>query len=331
MRFFSGELDGKKARDLANIMDNSVDKYEDRLKIINDALEGTTFFEEYFDEMFPKELNQDDFLSQDDNICMMLENYGSYLINSRDIKEDETTPYKIYYDEYSFQRALRKSVSVDTLDSIPFFVNKDSNYKVAKDQKITKEDLKRDDILGGVLRDYQNYLDLIEMQSNKLKGKNRIKGEIQRDMIICKDQLLGVFGYQLDNMSESSDPDYSKIDFSNFTHLKGRSVSFNDKEPIWVDGLLRISYNGDLQNDFQCILYDLEKLIEKTPLTKREKQALKLYRKGYEGVEIAKRLKISDSRVYQLIDNAIHRIANKAKDLKFSCWHGSGVNVIINK
>src|SRR5699024_7692377 len=165
LRFFRGELDGKKARDLVDGMDNTLDNFTDRLEQINRTLEGTKFFEIYFEDYFPKELSQDDFLSIDDNICMLLENYGSYLINSRD--------------------------------------------------------LDRDDELGVVLREYQNYIDNLELTGTPLRRMNRIKGEIQRDMIISKDQLLGVFGYELDGMNETESPDYSKIDFTNHNHLKG--------------------------------------------------------------------------------------------------------------
>src|SRR5699024_12140201 len=102
---------------------------------------------------------------------------------------------------------------------IPFYVDKDNNYKVVKDQKILTKDIKRDDELGVVIREYQNYIDNLELTCTPLRRMNRIKGEIQREMIISKEQLLGVFGYELDGMNETESPDYSKIDFTNHNHL----------------------------------------------------------------------------------------------------------------
>lgn len=319
MRFFSGELDGKKARDLVDGMDNTLDNFTDRLEQISRILEGTKFFEMYFEDYFPRELSQDDFLSIDDNICMLLENYGSYLINSRDLDRDEGDNYKIYYDETEFRRALKKSFPLSKMDLIPFYVDKDKNYKVAKDQKILTKDLKRDDELGVVLREYQNYIDNLELTGTPLRRMNRIKGEIQRDMIISKDQLLGVFGYELDGMNETESPDYSKIDFTNHNHLKGMSVDYGKTENIWVDGLLRMGYNGDLQNDFQCIIYDLNKIVEQTKFSRDEYRALRLFRRGYNGSEIADELQCTRQWSNKLINNAVKKIANKAKELQFHC------------
>src|SRR5699024_11920686 len=91
------------------------------------------------------------------------------------------------------RRTLKKSIPLSKMDLIPFYVDKDKNYKIAKDQKILTKDLKRDDELAVVLREYQNYIDNLELTGTPLRRMNRIKGEIQRDMIISKDQLLGVF------------------------------------------------------------------------------------------------------------------------------------------
>jgi len=319
VRFFSGELDNLTVRDLVRVMDNSVDKFEDRNNIIREAVEGNNFFSLYFDTMYPKELSQDDVLSIDDNVCQLLERYGSYLINSRDLDRGRSDEYTIYYDENEFQRALRRSVPIEESDRIPFFVNKDNNYKKAKDQKITSKDLSRDCFLGRVLRDYQKYIDTLNTLEIPLMTKNRIKGDVQRDMIISKDQLLGVFGYKLDNTNETTCPDYSFIDFTNPQHLKGMSVDYGKAKRVWADGLLRMKYSGDLQSDFQCILYDLDKLIEKTPLTPYEQQVLSLYRKGYTGKEIGDINKVGTRTSNDTIDRAINKITKKAKELGFKC------------
>lgn len=320
---FLASIDGVTANELNRVMDRTLDNYEERKKCIEETLEGTTFFEEYFTDYYNVNASQNDYLSLENNVCKVLENYASYLLNSKDIDNEETEVYKFYYDESEFMRALNKDVKYDDKgpEVIDFLLANQSNYKKAKDQKITAADLRRNDYLGEVLRDYQTYIDVLNNGNMQAYRRNRLKGEVQRDMILAKDALLKVHGYTLRYFSESTKPNLELFDFADFNQLKGYSLrvpeDIKDKNHANVDGLLRMKFNGDFQNDFQCILYDLEILIKKTKLTEREKECLNYFRNGLTNIKISDILNIDKSVVSRNIDRAIKKVNKKAFELQW--------------
>lgn len=316
---FLASIDGVTANELNRVMDRTLDNYEERKKCIESTLEGTSFFEEYFTNYYNVNASQNDYLSLENNVCKVLENYASYLLNSKDIEDEETEVYKFYYDESEFRRAVNKDMKYDEKgpEVIDFLLANQSNYKKAKDQKITSSDLKRNDYLGDVLRDYQTYIDVLNNSNMQAYRRNRLKGEVQRDMILSKDALLRVHGYQLRYFSESTKPNLELFDFADFNQLKGYTVEGVDPHYTKVDGLLRMKFNGDFQYDFQCILYDLDILIEKTKLTERERECLNYFRNGLTNVKIGDIINITSQSVGQSIDSAIKKVNKKAYELQW--------------
>ena len=316
---FLASIDGVTANELNKVMDRTLDNYEERKACIESTLEGTTFFEEYFTNYYNVNASQNDYLSLENNVCKVLENYASYLLNSKDIDDEETQQYKFYYDESTFRRAVNKDMKYDdkSPEVIDFLLANQSNYKKAKDQKITATDLKRSDYLGEVLRDYQTYIDVLNTSDMKVYRRNRLKGEVQRDMILSKDALLRVHGYNLRYFSESTKPNLEVFDFADFNQLKGYSVDGVDPHYSKVDGLLRMKFNGDFQNDFQCILYDLDILIEKTKLTERERECLNYFRNGLTNVKTSDIIGVDEKSIRRSIDSAINKVNKKAFELQW--------------
>lgn len=320
---FLASIDGVTANELNRVMDRTLDNYEERKKCIESTLEGTTFFEEYFTDYYNVNASQNDYLSLENNVCKVLENYASYLLNSKDIEDEEAEVYKFYYDESEFRRAVNKDMKYDEKgpEVIDFLLANQSNYKKAKDQKITSSDLKRNDYLGYVLRDYQTYIDVLNNSNMQAYRRNRLKGEVQRDMILSKDALLRVHGYQLRYFSESTKPNLELFDFADFNQLKGYTLrvpeDIKDKNHANIDGLLRMKFNGDFQNDFQCILYDLDILIKKTKLTERERECLNYFRNGLTNTKTGDILGVSKQAVTQFIDSAIKKVNKKAYELQW--------------
>jgi hypothetical protein len=314
---FLATIDGTNARELNKIMDRTLDKYEDRLSCVNDTLETTSFFEEYFTDYYNVHASQNDYLSLDNNVCKVLENYASYLLNSKDVDGEEKTIYKFYYDENSFRRALNKDVKYDSKEPevIDFLLANQSNYKKAKDQKITAKDLRREDWKGSVLRDYNTYIDVLNNYPISDYRRNKIKGEVQRDMILVKD--YGVHGYNLRYFSESTAPNLEVIDFVDFNQLKGYSVDGVDPHYSKVDGLLRMKFNGDFQNDFQCILYDLDVLILNTEMTDRERECLNYFRNGLTNVKISDIIGVDEKSIRRSIDSAIKKVNKHAYQIQW--------------
>ena len=316
---FLASIDGTTANELNRVMDRTLDNYEERKACIEDALEGTSFFEEYFTNYYNVNASQNDYLSLENNVCKVLENYASYLLNSKDIEDEESQQYKFYYDESTFRRAVNKDMKYDdkSPEVIDFLLANQSNYKKAKDQKITSSDLKRNDYLGEVLRDYQTYIDVLNNSNMQAYKRNRLKGEVQRDMILSKDALLRVHGYQLRYFSESTKPNLELFDFADFNQLKGYTVEGVDPHYTKVDGLLRMKFNGDFQNDFQCILYDLDILIKKTKLTERERECLNYFRNGLTNVKIGDIIGVDEKSIRRSIDSAIKKVNKKAFELQW--------------
>ena len=316
---FLASIDGVTANELNRVMDRTLDNYDERKACIENTLEGTSFFEEYFTDYYNVNASQNDYLSLENNVCKVLENYASYLLNSKDIDDEESQQYKFYYDETAFRRAVNKDMKYDEKgpEVIDFLLANQSNYKKAKDQKITSSDLKRNDYLGDVLRDYQTYIDVLNNSNMQAYRRNRLKGEVQRDMILSKDALLRVHGYQLRYFSESTKPNLELFDFADFNQLKGYTVEGVDPHYTKVDGLLRMKFNGDFQNDFQCILYDLDILIEKTKLTERERECLNYFRNGLTNVKIADIIGVNEKSIRRSIDSAIKKVNKKAFELQW--------------
>ena len=316
---FLASIDGVTANELNRVMDRTLDNYEERKKCIESTLEGTYFFEEYFTDYYNVNASQNDYLSLENNVCKVLENYASYLLNSKDIDDEETEVYKFYYDESEFMRAINKDVKYDDKgpEVIDFLLANQSNYKKAKDQKITAADLNRNDVVGDVLRDYQSYIDTLDNSDMQAYRRNRLKGEVQRDMMLAKDALLRVHGYNLRYFSESTKPDLEVFDFADFNQLKGYTMEGVESRYAKVDGLLRMKFNGDFQNDFQCILYDLDTLIDKTKLTEKERECLNYFRNGLTNTKISDILGIDHSVISRNIDRAIKKVNKKAFELQW--------------
>ena len=316
---FLASIDGTTANELNRAMDRTLDNYEERKACIENTLEGTSFFEEYFTDYYNVNASQNDYLSLENNVCKVLENYASYLLNSKDIDDEEAEVYKFYYDESEFMRAINKDVKYDDKgqEVIDFLLANQSNYKKAKDQKITAADLRRNDYLGEVLRDYQTYIDVLNNGNMQAYRRNRLKGEVQRDMILAKDGLLRVHGYNLRYFSESTKPNLEVFDFADFNQLKGYTIDGIESRYAKVDGLLRMKFNGDFQYDFQCILYDLDILIEKTKLTERERECLNYFRNGLTNTKISDILGVDHSVISRNIDRAIKKVNKKAFELQW--------------
>ena len=316
---FLASIDGTTANELNRVMDRTLDNYEERKKCIESTLEGTSFFEEYFTNYYNVNASQNDYLSLENNVCKVLENYASYLLNSKDIDDEESQQYKFYYDESEFMRAINKDVKYDDKgqEVIDFLLANQSNYKKAKDQKITAADLNRNDVVGEVLRDYKSYIDTLDNSDMQAYRRNRLKGEVQRDMILAKDGLLRVHGYNLRYFSESTKPNLEVFDFADFNQLKGYTIDGIESRYAKVDGLLRMKFNGDFQYDFQCILYDLDILIEKTKLTERERECLNYFRNGLTNTKISDILGVDHSVISRNVDRAIKKVNKKAFELQW--------------
>jgi hypothetical protein len=298
-------------------IDYNKTKLEDRKKIVENIL-STGFYEEYMDNYFNVHLNADDELSEKDYVCNSLERLANYLLNSDEVKEEkksEKFEYKFYADEEAFNKAVNKEPKLDGMANtngfevekenvIHFLKRGNRNYKMSKTQTITKKDLRRDDELGRILREYTDYLEKISQELNDLENSklsrfqlSRISGAIKKDMILVKDILLGVFGYKT-NSEESTKIDWDQIDFTNHSHVRA---------------LLYMRPGSRADIDLKFIIDDFIKLVEKAKPTKLQRQIIKLLRENKRITDIGEELNITKQRVNKNIDVLVKRICKIAK------------------
>lgn len=328
---FTAVLDGTDVNELNKKIDYSKTKLEERKKVIENILENTNFYSEYFSNHFNANINTSDSLSTSNNVCRSLERMANYLLNSKEIKKEEDaekTKYIFHTDEKYFQSKLNRERSIESLlksseestteNVIHFLKTNNPSYKNSKNQKITKKDLERDGFVGEVLRSYSSFYEFL---SEELKNKNskynryllsKSKGAVMQDMIYSKDHLLGVWGYDLKNFLESTEPNLDIFDFTKEEHLKGKKITFinnrGQETTVEAKGLLFFKNDFDPTNDMSFILLDLENTIEKANLTDEEKFILNGIKNGMQHKEIAKDLGTYPKAVSRSIDKIVKKI-----------------------
>ena len=322
---FTSELHNTTVYDLNKKIDYSKTKVEERLEVVNNILDNTDFYKDYFDKYFKAGINAGNPLSEDINVCKSLEKMANYLLNSEEIKKEEDaekTQYVFYTDRKYFDKKVNREVSIESMTKtnnqdhqqnvIHFLQGFEQNHKLSKNLKITTKDLKRDDYLGKILRDYQKFSDYI---SEELRNKNpkhnryiltKTKGAIAYDMLYCKEVMLGVLKSGCTN--ESTNYDYNVFDFTNEVHLKGTTLLTSKGNTLMAKGLLYFKPNFEPNNVFSYILMDLQETIEEANLTDEEKQVLFLMREGYSNIEIARDLDINHVKVFRTINGIVKKV-----------------------
>ena len=329
---FTSDINGVYLKDIKDKLNYKHSVYSDRLKSVESALAyGDSFYQEYFDNYCNVGINANDSLLSDTNVVKSLENMATYLLMSDDVKEENKKLEQQYVSrEEHLNKKMRRENEMssdgtskveNTLDNV---MEKDnSNFKKLKTQVITVKDLERDDELGETLREYQAFLDSI---TDKLKDETKRKfkrylytansGSVRDDMLICKDSMMKVHGYSLKHFGESTKPDYSHIDFTNERHLLGVKVEYKSGKKM-AKGLLYFTPNDDYQDDFNCILVDLQNVIDKTNLTDFEKDVLELIRYNMSLVDIAKDLETYENKVKRTIKIVSKKVSKMSIELGY--------------
>lgn len=320
---FTGELDGTTVYELNNKLDYSKTHLEDRMEVVKNILDNTDFYNQYFDNHFKASVNSGDPLSENINVCRSLERMASYILNSKEVKQQEDkeqTQYVFYTDRKYFEKKLQRECSFESIAAsedhqetiIHFLKSPSQNFKKPKTQVITKKDLERQDDLGEILRAYQGFLDHITNELHNPETKHnrylltKIKGSVNSDMIYCKDHLLGVIESGCSN--ESTKYDLDVFDFTNEIHLKGTTMVSSKGNKIPVKGLIYFKPDFDPNNEFSFVLMDLQNTIDKANLTDKEKIVLEGLRYGLTQEEIAMEIGTYQKKVSRYIDGIVKKI-----------------------
>lgn len=327
-----------------------IERLEERKKVVENILkENGMFFDEYFDNHYKVELSQNDELSENNNVCKVLESYANYLLGSKEVREErkqEDFIYRFYVDKTEFKERTKKEESLDgkmhtaglkggverTSENnekvIDFLLKTTSNNKLSKQQRVFEKDIQEDSYCGKVLRDYQSALDEIDYRLKDIKickkedrkseytGQRytltKAKKDIYYDMIQAKTQLKGSFGDKLRNpLKESTEPSWDCFDWHNPQHIKE---------------LLLLQYDYETQDDLSYMVMDLENIItdlkevyyngegKRKDFSKKQIEVVDLIRKGYKVTEIAKITNVEQCTISKIIPKVIDKILEYTLD-----------------
>lgn len=343
---FKGKYDGKDIWSYKGKVNYSIEDLDERIKLVHKVLniqkEGEyefsndSFWKEVWDTGICKtDLNKTDFLWGETNIATTLESMGTYLLamDNDEIKEQ----YKIYKKEEDFKAALAKekraidrfgdNISLDKNNEFKILIP-NGNYKLDPKPSISKKDLKK----YPPLQDYQNYLDYLSkviksdeekkklIETLKTKGVTRYSnesklwgflvnaiGEVKKDMIKTKELLEQPIIWK-QPLKDSGYKSYEELDMFDKSHVL---------ELLRVHRSMEIV---DFQDDLNCILFDLSKLISECKFTDTQREVLNMYSRGMTQEKIANELNVTQQAVNQHLNSVVNKIINKYEEY-YTDWY----------
>lgn len=297
-KYFTEVLDGTTLDEIGKKINYKKNKLEERKEVVDDVVNNTHFFQDYFDNYYNPTPTNTEVLSEQDSVCLMLERLGSYLLASDEVKEernDNKIEYKFITSKSYFDKKLNKEAHYDEISDnnildIMLFVRKESNYLKCKQQKINSSDYIEGD-MGDILKQYQNFINLVNEENELTKNSKRDKrtarlvSSVNYDMLDVKNSYKGT------------------IDFKNITKNVGEKyvgdIDYNNIKII--DTVLKLGQASGEINDIHAIILDIDMALEKLHLSDLEKEIIRLYRLGATKQSIATDLGISRPYVFQKI------------------------------
>ena len=333
-RFFS-KIDGKGIYDYTKL-DTNINDLEGRIQYIYDLLNvikdknGIEFSnDEFWNEIFEQRPNKTSYIDlipnnetelySDSNVAKTLEMLSNYILLC-DPYKNKKEYIKVYDNEKKFQEAISKDRKYynehgEVMNDMVIILGKKENYKKAKDEKVTAEDLKKYpelreykkeiDRLSSYIREDRLY-EFVEYMQNK--GHTRIKtekqaksflvnhiGELKRDMLQAKIKLVRPIVWKAP-LKDEGGADWNELDTLDITHVKALLQLYREKEEY------------DFTSDIDCILYDLGQVLKKVKFTDKQKEVLDLWMKGGTIKNIAKELNKPTGKVCNFLDRIVNKI-----------------------
>ena len=337
--YFTAKIGDVDLYSIKSMINYKIDSLEDRMKCVDIALaHGNRFYQEYFDKYCDPGITNSDMLLSDSNVVQSLESMANYILAKDD--EYNKTESSYFVSEHELDRKMRRedefdntgtSLIVDKDETVSIYeeAKSNQNFKKSKTQTIKPSDLERNDELGSILRDYNIFINLISNYTKKDKVTGETKkinkkanlytyskqhSSIKDDMIICKDSLMKTHGYNLKYFSESTQPNYDMIDLTNVDHLLGGWVEYSDGK-VRSNGLLSFKPTDDYQDDFNCIIVDVQNLIDNCDLNNFQMDVISLYQEGLKPSDIERELNTTRKKVRVALDTVAKKVSKKAKEL----------------
>lgn len=308
-----------------NDLDRSVNSLEDRLKEVNEKLDSTDLYVNYFENQYNPNLTGDMALSEDVPVCKSLEKMANYLLMSDESKQmdkDERNNYVIHKDRDKFMKKLNRENSdfMDDENVVHFLIKQRNDYK-PKTQKVTAYDINKDTETGRVLREYNNFLinidkALQEKPDSRWFMFSRAKSQVKSDMLYVKKMLDGVWGENIKPISVPKKTDYYFIDFTDYKTVeylvKMEQPDFDFNQELWI------------------VWLEFNDVVKKANLTEEEYFVFYLLQKQWNIKEISEYLNINYDRVKRTVINNIVKKIIKVGD-KYSATNLIDKYRILNK
>lgn len=326
---FSGSIEGIEVSDLGGLDFNKFNS-DERLAFLEEKLKKVdAFFLRYFSqedgerEYFKCNINTTDELSQDINICKIIERYGTYLLNSSDVKNNIVEKYEIL-TEQEFKKVLNRESATDFKAPNYILDTRSSNDYIHLDLKITKSDMfpatkdtkygvrEKDLELAEVLKAYEDLRMYLKNEMTKIKNKEeselslyKIKSllsAILGDMYDAKRMVLGIRNQAKRLGDESPYNDFSILDYTNQEHIK-HMLKFCSitKTPRPDDMVSHIGYD---------LYRAINKLSKRKKIDKVDREIIECYNSGnYSLEDIGKELNISKVAVFKRINKISKKIS----------------------
>jgi len=242
------------------------------------------------------------------------------------ISEDDNT--KKYYNDFNHAKYTLKSL-IDHLNKCPYtkdYINfnnnvrkiiesgETNNTKIINDERkniyhrvINRQKIKHE-MVNGVLKPtpVESKVvtnDVIKFTDQEIKKLVRMIGYTKNNSIEIDKDLIAIlreyfrFIYFTSPLKESEEIDWEQFDFTDILH---------------VMALLKIQKGESFDSNLGCLIYDLNRLIEKCKLTKNEEEILELYRDhDLDSKDIASELGYTKGYIIQVINKISNRIINK--------------------
>lgn len=345
-RFFS-KIDKKGIYDYAKL-DTNINDLEDRIQYVYDLLNvvkdenGIEFSnDEFWQEIFVQRPNKTSYIDlmpnsetelySESNIAKTLETIANYIMWC-DPNKKKKEHIKIYDNEKKFQDAISKDRKYfdtygESVDDGVIILRRKENYKKAKDEKVTAEDLKN----YPELKEYKKEIDrlssyiredrldeFVEYMQNK--GHTKIKterqaksflvnhiGELKKDMLQAKIELVRPIVWKAP-LKDAGGADWDELDELDSTHMKALLQLYRESEVY------------DFQSDLGCIFKDLEDVLNEVKLTEKQEELLNLWMKGMTVSKIAKELNKSVGTVSKYLDRIVSKIVDVYEE-KLENWY----------
>lgn len=345
-RFFS-KIDNKGICDYTKL-DTNINDLEERIQYVYDLLNvikyenGIEFSnDEFWNEIFVQRINKTSYIDlmpnsetelySESNIAKTLEAIANYIMWC-DPNKKKKEHIKIYDNEKKFQDAISKDRKYfdtygESIDDGVIILRRKENYKKAKDEKVTAEDLKN----YPELREYKKEIDrlssyiredrlgeFVEYMQNK--GHTKIKterqaksflvnhiGELKKDMLQAKIELARPIVWKAP-LKDAGEADWDELDELDSTHMKALLQLYRELEVY------------DFQSDLGCIFKDLEDVLNEVKLTEKQEELLNLWMKGMTVSKIAKELNKSVGTVSKYLDRIVNKIVEVYEE-KLENWY----------